>query len=65
MACEKMFYVNSYSVFSVLDKFQATIVLMGILDRQCMHFDGANKNDEQKSCSSLKPVPYSFYVAGS
>ena len=65
VACEKIFYVNSYSVINVLNTFQATIVLMSILDRQCMHFDGANKKDEQKFSSSLQPVPFSFYVARS
>ena len=33
VAFEKMCYVNSYSVIHVLNTFQATIVLMGILDR--------------------------------
>ena len=35
---------------------------MCILDRKCMHFDGANKKDEQKFCPSLQPVSYSFFM---
>ena len=67
VACEKRFYVNSYSVISSLNTSQVAIILRSIeyLRQAVYAFDGDNEKDEKNSCSCLWQVPYSFYTAGS
>ena len=55
---------SSYWVFSVLNAFQAAIVLrrISILDGQCMHLDIDGEKGEKKSCSGPANNLYETYL---